>query len=111
MKWKAAVASSDGKVINQHFGRAKEFLIFEITNQDFQFLELRQNNPACGLGEHHEDAMTKTVELLSDCRVVLVSQIGPGAVEALRRKGIQAFAVPVFIEEALHKITASQKFL
>ncbi len=47
MKWKAAVASSDGKVINQHFGRAKEFLIFEITNQEFQFLELRQNNPAC----------------------------------------------------------------
>ncbi|MCX7923549.1 MAG: dinitrogenase iron-molybdenum cofactor biosynthesis protein [Clostridia bacterium] len=104
MSFRIAVASSDGKVINQHFGRARQFLIFEIKDDDYKFVELRPNTPACDSGEHHEDAMRNTVEALSDCGVVLVSQIGAGAVEALRGKGIQSFAVSDFIDKALVKI-------
>lgn len=40
MSFKVAVASSDGKYINQHFGWAQQFLIFEIDdNGEYKFLE------------------------------------------------------------------------
>ena len=46
MAYKVAVTSSDGKFINQHFGRAQQFLIFEIDDEgDYKFLELRKNDP------------------------------------------------------------------
>jgi len=105
MPYKVAVASSDGKVINQHFGRSKQFLIFEINDQGkFNFLELRPNTPPCGFGEHLEDDLQRTVALLSDCRTVLVSQIGPAAKQALITKGIHVYSAPLLIDRALLKL-------
>lgn len=46
---RVAVASTDGKYVNDHFGRAKQFLIFDINGSEYQFLELRQNTPSCNL--------------------------------------------------------------
>ncbi|HWI55256.1 MAG TPA: NifB/NifX family molybdenum-iron cluster-binding protein, partial [Desulfobacteria bacterium] len=78
MSYKIAVASSDGKVVNQHFGRATQFLIFDIKDGSYQFNELRKTSPFCKDREHDDDSLQKTVELVSDCKAVLVSQIGPG---------------------------------
>ena len=40
MSFKVAVASSDGKYVNQHFGMAQQFLIFEIDDEgNYKFLE------------------------------------------------------------------------
>ena len=44
---RVAVASSDGKVINQHFGKAIQFLSFELNKDSYKFLQLRINQPAC----------------------------------------------------------------
>jgi predicted Fe-Mo cluster-binding NifX family protein len=49
--------------------------------------------------------MRDTVELLADCRYVLVSQIGTGAESKLKAKGIQAMVAPNFIDEALQMLT------
>jgi predicted Fe-Mo cluster-binding NifX family protein len=49
--------------------------------------------------------------LLVDCQVVLVSQIGPGAVQALAAKGVTALEGPAFIDEALTKLGKSIKRL
>ena len=69
VSYKVAVASSDGKYVNQHFGMTKQFLIFEISDQgDYKFLELRENKPACDVGGHTEDAMTASVKIISDCQ-------------------------------------------
>ncbi|MDS1030777.1 NifB/NifX family molybdenum-iron cluster-binding protein [Bacillota bacterium LX-D] len=92
MPYRVAIASSDGKVINQHFGRSRQFLIFEIAeNGAWSFVELRENTPPCGMGEHHEDEMRWTAALLSDCSTVLASQVGPGAEQAMKEKGITAY--------------------
>lgn len=48
--------------------------------------------------------MSRTVELLADCREVLVSQIGPGAVLALASKGIKPRVLPDFIDDALKNL-------
>ncbi|MDD3248411.1 MAG: NifB/NifX family molybdenum-iron cluster-binding protein [Methanosarcina sp.] len=44
---KVAVVSSDGKVINQHFGKAPLFYIFDVGGGKIQFLEVRECTPLC----------------------------------------------------------------
>jgi predicted Fe-Mo cluster-binding NifX family protein len=53
-----AVASSDGKVINQHFGRCDRFSIFNIENdKEFKFLEYRETSILCVCGNSgHNDS-------------------------------------------------------
>lgn len=105
MNYKVAVASSDFRVVNQHFGRAGEFLIFQhLQEGGFQFLEKRETKPLCSGGEHNEGQLERTVVLLADCRAVLVSQIGPGARAGLTARGITAEVLPLYIEDALQNL-------
>lgn len=101
MNYKVAVASSDGKVINEHFGRATQFLIFNVEGNKTEFVELRKTVPFCNSGEHDDNKLLSSAELLTDCRAVLVAQIGNGAVQALRSKGVEAFDIKDFIDDAL----------
>lgn len=105
MSFKVAVASSDGKFVNQHFGMAQQFLIFEIDDEGkYEFLELRENLPACDVEGHSEDAMTRSVKLISDCDAILASQIGPGAIDILIKNGIEPYLAPTYIDEALKEL-------
>jgi nitrogen fixation protein NifX len=48
MSHKVAIASSDGKFVNQYFGRVNQFLIVELKDDgNYEFLELRKNVPSC----------------------------------------------------------------
>jgi len=104
MTFKVAVTSSDGKVINQHFGRAQRFLIFELVDGIFEFRQVRAAIPLCGDDGDHEAALSNTIALLADCQVVLTSRISPGAEQNLRQNGIQAFTVPDRIDRALERL-------
>jgi predicted Fe-Mo cluster-binding NifX family protein len=103
------VASSDGKFINRHFGHAEQFLIFEIAKDDCKYVETRSTTPLCDDQEHSDDRLAGIVKLISDCRAVLVAKIGPGALDRLQSQGIQAYAVPDFIDDAIHALIASDK--
>jgi len=105
MAYRIAVASSDGKVVNQHFGKATKFLIFEVNDLNkSEFLEIRDASPFCNNGEHDDNRLLSAAEALEDCRAVLVAQIGNGAVGALARKGIDAFDIHGLIDSALEKL-------
>ncbi len=109
MSYRIAVASSDGKVVNQHFGHTRQFLVFEVeADGKWSFKEMRNTEPACGVNEHSTSSMSQAVGLLSDCRAVIVSQIGFGARQALGEKGIQAYEMPVLIHSALKEVAALQ---
>lgn len=101
MSYRVAVASTDGKYVNDHFGRARQFLIFEISSTGYQFIESRSNIPSCNPEQADEGGHNKTLKLLADCRAVVVARIGPGVEQVLAAQGIQAFTIPDFIEEAL----------
>lgn len=50
MSYRVAAASTDGKVVNQHFGRAELFHIFEISEDEgYRFLESRKVDACCGM--------------------------------------------------------------
>ena len=42
MALKVAIASSDGKNVDLHFGKAKDFLVYELNSSSFSFLEKRK---------------------------------------------------------------------
>lgn len=97
-----AVASGDGKVINQHFGKATQFIIIESDGETLKVIETRKNSPACGTleyGGHADDSLEQCVALLRDCDAVLVSRVGGGAADALESSGIEPVEAPGFIRE------------
>lgn len=110
MVFKVAVASNDGKYVNQHFGSSPQFLIFELNHQgEYKFLELRENKPACNVDGHTESAMVTSVKLIADCQAVIASQIGPGAIDVLLDNNVEPYIAPMFIDEALKELVSSLK--
>lgn len=83
---KVAVATSDGKNVDLHFGSAEIFLIFEIEDNDVNFLEMREK-PKVTINEH-SDRWNVSLELLKGCDALLCSRIGQEPKEALQNKGI-----------------------
>jgi len=105
MEFKIAVASSDGKVVNQHFGHCRQFMIFDADSKgQWNFSEIRHTVPACSMGEHNESVMADAINAIADCRMVVVSQIGQGALEALENAGVKAYVLPGLIYSALNKV-------
>ncbi|MDS0525718.1 dinitrogenase iron-molybdenum cofactor biosynthesis protein [Clostridium sp. SHJSY1] len=108
MSYKVAFASSDGKVVNQHFGKTKQFLIVEINDDGYKYVETRVNEPSCQEFEHTEEALNKSIKLISDCKVVFISRIGSGALAKVESNGISGIEAPYFIEDIIEKILDSR---
>lgn len=105
LKYKVAVATSDGIVVNQHFGRASEFWVYGIgTDNTINYLEKRITAPLCHGGNHDDAELKASVERLSDCGYVLVSRIGIGASQALESRGVSPMELPGMIEESINKL-------
>jgi nitrogen fixation protein NifB len=86
-----AVATTGGGVINQHFGHAREFLIYEADSQDVRFIGHRKVDLYCAGGDTCGDAQTalaKTIGVLAGCEAVLCSKIGYEPWGALEAAGI-----------------------
>lgn len=103
---RVAVVSSDGKVINQHFGRASRFLIFEIDSKEIRLIEVRETLPLCGSADYGntDEVMSKTISLIKDCEALLCARIGNQPKEKLQKNGIKPIEAPYFIHEALKKL-------
>ncbi|MES9844809.1 MAG: nitrogenase cofactor biosynthesis protein NifB, partial [Candidatus Sedimenticola sp. 6PFRAG5] len=87
-----AVATSGGGVINQHFGHAREFLVYEASMTDVRFIGHRKVDLYCSGGDTCGDAETtlqKIIRTLDGCEAVLCSKIGYEPWEQLEEAGIQ----------------------
>ena len=111
MIYRAAIASTDGKVVNQHFGRAERFHIFEISdNNTFKYIESRNVLPCCRQGEHETDAFLKVADILNDVSAVIVSRIGEGASDFLEANGFVVYEAPYPIEPLMQKIVKERLY-
>ena len=111
MDVKIAVASSDGVTVNQHFGRAQRFRIYRVTDSDCEFLEERENLPACSSQQHDNYLLERTADLIADCKAVIVAQIGAGAIDTLLLRHIRPFSLSGAIDDALTTLRVSKRFL
>jgi len=107
---KVAVISSDGKVINQHFGKASRFFIFEVDCGKVQFIEVRETTPLCGSADYGnaDEVLSKTISLISDCEALLCARIGNRPQEELRKNGVKPIEAACFIDEALKNISTRE---
>lgn len=104
-----AVATSDGFTVNEHFGHAKFFRVYDINQSGYDFIEVRDAVAACQhrLG-HDTTRFDKIIELLSDCDALLVQKIGEGAAAYLIAKNVRVFEVSGSIDAVIEKFIADK---
>lgn len=111
---KIAFATTDGISIDEHFGRAGMFAVYDITEHGHIFLEMRKFSEGRdreieetkGMGAIHDDLVQRKVERLADCRIIYLTEIGGPSVARLVKKGIMPIKVreDVSIEASLGKL-------
>lgn len=94
-----AVATKGGGLVNQHFGHAKEFQIFEVDANDAKFVGHRKIDHYCQSGYGEEATLEHIIKAIADCKAVLVSKIGNCPQEQLHQAGIQTVEAYDVIEK------------
>jgi nitrogen fixation protein NifB len=87
-----AVATKGGGVINEHFGHAREFLVYEASATGVRFISHRKTIPYCEGGDtcgDGESALDVTIRELAGCEVVLCSKVGYEPWGPLEAAGMQ----------------------
>ncbi len=95
MGTRVAITSSDGDVIDQHFGHCSEFRIAEIgSNGEWKITEIRRTERTCNNFSHSETHVQEVAKLLSDCRYLLTYRIGSYPYSLFRSRGIDCLETP-----------------
>ncbi|HEY0282787.1 MAG TPA: NifB/NifX family molybdenum-iron cluster-binding protein [Rhizomicrobium sp.] len=82
-----AVASSDGATVDQHFGQATGFWVFDVAADGITARE-RRDIASHVIGD--EGPRDTVCRMLADCKVLLVSRVGVSPQETLAKAGIEA---------------------
>jgi nitrogen fixation protein NifX len=116
---RVAFATTDGINVDEHFGRAGEFSIYDLTPDGYRFLEIRKFADGLdvsivetrGQGQLHEDRVMDKVSRLADCKIVYLTEIGGPAAAMLVKRGIMPVKVrePVGIEDSMNKLLDTAK--
>jgi nitrogen fixation protein NifX len=116
---KVAFATTDGKNVDEHFGRAGKFAIYEITGEGYHFVEIRKFSDGMDksvtdtkdMGPLHDNAVQSKIDHLADCKLVFMTEIGGPSAARLVKKGMMPMKVkePVAIENALEKLDETIK--
>ncbi|WP_437877797.1 nitrogenase cofactor biosynthesis protein NifB [Sorangium sp. So ce513] len=85
-----AVATKGGGRINQHFGHAKEFQVYEASARGVQFVGHRKVDQYCQGGWGEDATLDGVIAALEGVSVVLCSKIGDCPKDSLSAAGIQA---------------------
>lgn len=131
MSYNIAVATSDGEIVDTHFGHAGEFLIIRVNEQDGSYEEVEERHVSAlcfeksrSEDEHMQDAevqetscnqqgnseqcgtaaMQEIAKQLRDVEFVLCAKIGTQAIRALARYDITTLDAVMPINRAVHKI-------
>jgi len=83
-----AVATKGGGRINQHFGHAKEFQLFEVDGRQVKFLGVRRADNYCKGGYGEDEALDPIIKALDGVSAVLVARIGDCPKQTLAEAGV-----------------------
>jgi nitrogen fixation protein NifB len=85
-----AVATKGHGRINQHFGHAREFQVYEVSPKGVEFIGHRKVDEYCKGGWGEDAALDGVIAALEGVTVVLCSKIGDCPKDSLNQAGIQA---------------------
>ncbi|KRR03699.1 nitrogen fixation protein NifB [Bradyrhizobium jicamae] len=84
-----AVASKGSGLINEHFGHAKEFQVYELSTSGAKFVGHRRADPYCQGGYGEEGSLATIIRMINDCHAVFVAKIGGCPKSELIKAGIE----------------------
>ena len=104
---KIAFATSDRRMVNQHFGAAGSFAIYELSEGGTRLVEVAEFIETAMDG--HEGKLAAKVDLLGDCAAAYCNAVGASAIQQLLAKGIQPMRVDegTLIDELLSGLQKS----
>jgi nitrogen fixation protein NifX len=116
---RVAFATTDGVNVDEHFGRAGKFSIYDLKPDGYRFIETRKFADGTGteipetngMGRLHDDRITDKVDKLADCKIVYMTEIGGPAAAKLVRRGVMPVKVkePVSIEASVNKLLCTAR--
>jgi predicted Fe-Mo cluster-binding NifX family protein len=98
---RVAVASKGKGIIDQHFGHAQEFLIYEVDGGQSKLVEQRSIPQYCHGKDGEAGDLSQIIALLTDCTAILVARIGANPEGRLQQAGIEVVQVYDNIETAV----------
>ena len=107
MSVKIAFASNDRRAVNQHFGAAEAFALYELDEAGARLVEVAEFIETAMDG--HEGKLAAKVGLLNGCAAVYCNAVGASAIQQLLVKGVQPMRVDegTLIEELLSGLQKS----
>jgi len=99
-----AVATKGSGRINEHFGHAKEFQIYEVRTTGAKFIGHRRVDHYCHGGFGEVESLETVVRAIGDCVAVFISRIGSCPREGLLKAGIEpidSFALEYIEQSAI----------
>jgi nitrogen fixation protein NifB len=100
---RVAVATKGDGLVNQHFGHAREFLVYDVDREGARLVGHRKVVQYCVGGDGEDDVLTLVLRALADCHAVLVAKVGRCPRSQLAAGGIEPVTDHAFqpIEPAL----------
>lgn len=116
--------SDDGRTINQHFGRARYYVVLTLEDGRVEHRESRDKLGHMNFGgehnegnrEHHRGSGQEAdhrhnmmITPIADCEVLVAGGMGAGAYEAVRSQGIRPVVTDInLIDDAVKAFVAGQ---
>lgn len=103
-----AVASKDGREINQHFGHAERFLIYNVDNGDAKLVDEKKVERYCSFDPEHPmrgHLLQGIADALKGCRAVVSCQMGEHPRAELEKLGVEPFVTNGPIKTTLVELT------
>jgi len=111
---KVAFATTDGINVDEHFGRAGSFAVYDLSRSGYHLLELRKfadgiDHEVAGTREQgalHEERVQDKVDRLADCKIIFMTEIGGPSAARLVKKGIMPMKVKavIAIEDSIKQL-------
>ncbi|GHV09131.1 dinitrogenase iron-molybdenum cofactor [Clostridia bacterium] len=98
---RVALASIDGTYVDQHFGSARYWQIYDVGDGLRAHVETRRTQAKCG--GNCEGGFGHILAALDDCQVLFVSKIGQGAAAFMLDHGKRVFEAAGEVAELLEE--------
>lgn len=105
LKFRFAVCSKNGRLIDQHFGFATKFYIYDYIDDEITYLETRpvKQYSLYSKEEKANSKIYRLIKAIEDCNCVICTRIGACPANTLKEKNINTYTTYNLIEDGIRE--------
>ena len=104
---KIAVASTDGKNVDLHFGKAKTLCIYQYENGKSELIEKREVK----IIPNKKHQWKETLNTINDCDIIICKQAGINGKFGIEKAGLKLVETTQTVEQALNDYIKHYEFM